>query len=100
MSPNSKLLRRRKLRFLRTANHSSEAAFGGTSADLGFEQRHWLHDAEGHARRASAGDSRRTGSEVGGGGEGTGEESPPAGRLTDETDYFRFADHPEGDQAS
>jgi hypothetical protein len=32
-------------------------------------------------------------SEVGG-GEGTAEESPPAGRLPDETDYFLFADHP------
>jgi hypothetical protein len=33
------------------------------------------------------------GSEVGS-GEGTAEESPPAGRVTDETDYFRFADKP------
>jgi hypothetical protein len=31
------------------------------------------------------------GSQVGS-GEGTAEESPPAGRVTDETDYFRFAD--------
>ena len=28
-----------------------------------------------------------------GGGEGTAEESPPAGRVTDETDYFRIVDH-------
>jgi hypothetical protein len=42
--------------------------------------------------RASAGDSCRARSEVGG-GEGTAEESPPAGRVTDETDYFRFADN-------
>jgi hypothetical protein len=33
------------------------------------------------------------GSEIGGGG-GTAEESPPTGRPTDETDYFRLADHP------
>ncbi len=57
---------------------------------LSLEQRHRLHHAEGHARRASAGDSGRPGSEVGG-GEGTAEESPPAGGVTDETDYFRFA---------
>src|SRR6266849_9004379 len=43
-----------------------------------------------HTRRASAGDSRRPGSEIGG-GEGTAEESPPAGRVTDETN-FRLAD--------
>ena len=36
----------------------------------------------------------------GGSGEGAAEESPPAGRVADETDYFRFADHPEGGQAS
>jgi hypothetical protein len=46
-----------------------------------------------HARRASAGDSGRAGSEVGS-GEGTAEESPPAGRVTDETDYLRLADYP------
>jgi hypothetical protein len=34
------------------------------------------------------------GSEIGG-GEGTAEESPPAGRPTDETDYFRLADQSE-----
>ena len=39
----------------------------------------------------SAGDSGRQGSEIGG-GEGTAEEAPPAGRLTDETDYFPLAD--------
>ncbi|MGA7920911.1 MAG: thiamine pyrophosphate-dependent enzyme [Candidatus Acidiferrales bacterium] len=27
------------------------------------------------------------------GGEGTAEESPPASRVTDETDYFRLADY-------
>src|SRR6267142_364401 len=43
--------------------------------------------AEGHARRASPGDSGRPGSEIGG-GEGAEEVSPPAGRMTDETDYF------------
>src|SRR5215831_21393483 len=57
-----------------------------------FEQRHRLHHAEGHARRASAGDMGRAGPEIGG-GEGTAKESPPAGRVTDETDYFRSADH-------
>jgi hypothetical protein len=41
---------------------------------------------------APATDSGRAGSEVGG-GEGTAEESPPAGRVTDETDYFRLADN-------
>jgi len=45
----------------------------------------------GDARRASAGDSGRAGSEVGGGA-ATAEESPPAGRVTDETNYFRIAD--------
>jgi len=35
-----------------------------------------------------------TGSEVGG-GEGTAEESPPAGLVTDETDYFRLDDDAE-----
>jgi hypothetical protein len=35
------------------------------------------------------------GSEVGS-GERTAEESPPAGRVTDETAYFRFADHTPG----
>ena len=59
-----------------------------------FEQRHRLHHAEGHARRASAGDSGRARSEVGS-GEGTAKESPPAGRVTDEMDYFRIADGPD-----
>jgi len=43
--------------------------------------------------RASAGDSGRAGSEAGGGAE-TAADSSPAGRVTDETGYFRFADHP------
>ena len=30
------------------------------------------------------------------GGEGIPGESPPAGRVTDETDYFRLADNPDG----
>jgi transposase InsO family protein len=42
------------------------------------EQCHRLHHSKGHARRASAGDSSRAGSEVGR-GEGTAEESPPGG---------------------
>jgi hypothetical protein len=46
-----------------------------------------------YARRASAGDSGRARPEVGG-GERPAEESPPACRVTDETDYFRIADHP------
>jgi hypothetical protein len=50
-----------------------------------------LDGAEGQAHRASAGDSGRLGSEFGGGKE-TVEESPPAGRVTDETDYFLFPD--------
>ena len=29
-----------------------------------------------------------------GSSEGTAEESPPAGRVMEETDYFRLADHP------
>src|ERR1700686_4708733 len=53
-------------------------------------QRDRLRDAEGHARRASAGDSSRAGSEVGR-GEGTAEESPPAGGVMDETDCSRLA---------
>jgi hypothetical protein len=48
--------------------------------------------ADRHARRAPAGDSGRPGSETGG-GEGTAEESPPEGGVTDETDYFRCADY-------
>ncbi len=62
------------------------------------EQRHRLHHAEGHARRASAGDSGRPGSEIRG-GEGTAEEPPPAGRMTDETDYFRLADKPSSEES-
>jgi hypothetical protein len=46
-------------------------------------------------RSCSPGISRRFrptgGSEIGS-GEGPAEESPPAGRLTDETNYFLFAD--------
>jgi len=41
------------------------------------------------------GDSGRPGSEIGG-GEGTAEESPPAGRVTNETDYFRCANDSDG----
>jgi hypothetical protein len=44
--------------------------------------------------RASAGDSSRAGSEVGR-GEGTAEESPPAGGVMDETDCSRLADNAE-----
>ena len=51
-------------------------------------QRDRLRDAEGHARRASAEDSSRAGSEVGR-GEGTAEESPPGGGVMDETDCSR-----------
>jgi hypothetical protein len=43
---------------------------GGSRAALqqrAFEQRHRIHHAAGHARRASAGDSGRAGSESGGG---------------------------------
>ena len=57
----------------REGRHSEEA-FGGRSADLG-----------------SGPDS-----EIGG-GKGTAEQSPPAGRVTDETDYFQLADHSEID---
>src|SRR6202049_2863137 len=53
-----------------------------------------VRDAEGHARRASAGDSSRAGSEVGR-GEGTAAESPPAGGVMDETDCSRLADNAE-----
>jgi two-component system LytT family sensor kinase len=58
-----------------------------------LEQCHGLHHAEGHAHRASAGDSSRAGSETGS-GERTPEESPPVGRAIDETDYFRVAYQP------
>src|SRR5439155_25067519 len=44
------------------------------------EQRGWLHHAEGHARRASAGDPRREGSEVGGSTK-TASDSSAAGRV-------------------
>src|SRR5271169_873779 len=57
-------------------------------------QRDRLRNAEGHARRASAGDSSRAGSEVGR-GEGTAEESPPAGGVMDETDCSRLAENAE-----
>jgi hypothetical protein len=52
-------------------------------------QRDRLRDAEGYARRASAGDSSGAGSE-GGRGAGTAEESPPAGGVMDETDCSRL----------
>jgi hypothetical protein len=39
-----------------------------------------------------AGDSGRAGPKAGGGAE-TPADSSAAGRVTDETDYFRFADH-------
>jgi hypothetical protein len=61
------------------------AAFGaglrGALQQRASEQRHRIHHAEGHARRASGGDSGQAGSEAGG-GEGTAEESRPAGRVT------------------
>jgi hypothetical protein len=63
----------------------------GALQQRSFEQRHRVHHAEGHARRVSARDSGRAESEIGG-SEGTAEESPPAGRATDETVYFRLAD--------
>jgi hypothetical protein len=49
-----------------------------------------------HRRTCSPGrgDSGGPGSEIGS-SEGTAEESPPAGRATDETDYFRLADNSE-----
>ena len=52
-----------------------------------------LNSAIGYITPKDMLDSGRAGSEVGS-GEGTAEESPPAGRVTDETDYFRLADHP------
>ena len=42
-------------------------------------------------RDRSAGDSGRPGSEIGD-SKATAEESPPVGRVTDVTDYFRLAD--------
>ena len=48
-----------------------------------------------NARRPSAGDSGRARPEAGGGAE-TAADSSPAGRVTDETSYFWFADHPPG----
>src|SRR6516225_4567596 len=45
------------------------------------EQRHRVHHAQGHARRASAGDSGRARPEVGG-SKRTAEESPPACCVT------------------
>jgi transposase InsO family protein len=44
------------------------------------EQCHWLHHAEGHARRPLAGDPRRARSEAGGGTK-TAADSSAAGRL-------------------
>ena len=52
------------------------------------EQRDWLHHAEGHARRASAGDPRRAGSEAGGGAK-TAADSSPAGRLRSKGAHLR-----------
>src|SRR5438105_6529133 len=46
-----------------------------------LEQCHWLHHAEGHARRPSGGDPGGARPEVGGGAEATAD-SPPASRLT------------------
>jgi hypothetical protein len=57
------------------------------------EVEHGADSAEVQARRTSAEDPGRQGSEIGG-VEGT------VGRLTDETDYVRLADHPEGGQAT
>jgi hypothetical protein len=53
---------------------------------------HRLYHAEGYVGRTPAGDSGQPGSEIGS-GERTPEESPPAGRVIDETDYFRVADN-------
>jgi hypothetical protein len=55
-----------------------------------LEQCHRLYHAEGYAGRTPAGDSGRPGSEIGS-GERTPEESPPQGRVIDETDYFRVS---------
>ena len=59
------------------------AAFGaglrGALQQRAFEQRHRIHHAEGHARRASAGDSRRARSEAGGSAE-TAADSAQRGR--------------------
>ena len=52
------------------------------------EQRGWLHHAKGHARRASAGDPCRAGSEAGGGAE-TAPGSPAERRLKNEENTFR-----------
>jgi hypothetical protein len=63
-----------------------------------LEQCNRLHHAEGYAGRTPAGDSGRPGSEIGS-SERTPEESPPAGRVTDEREYLRVADktaHPFG----
>lgn len=46
------------------------------------EQRHRLHHAKGHARRASGGDSGRRRLEIAGGA-GTAEESPSVARVTE-----------------
>ena len=59
-----------------------------------LEQCHRLYHAEGYAGRTPIGDSGRPGSEIGS-GERTPEELPPAGRVIDETDYFRVADKQE-----
>ncbi len=52
-----------------------------------LEQCHRLCHADGYAGRTPAGDSGRPRSEIGS-GERTPEESPPASRVIDETDYF------------
>ena len=52
----------------------------GTLQQCPPEQCHWLHHAEGHARRASAGDPCGAGPEVGGGAK-TAADSSPAGRV-------------------
>lgn len=48
------------------------------------------HMPAGHQQKIQGDWDRRIG-----GGEGTAEESPPAGRVTDGTDCFRFAGKPE-----
>jgi hypothetical protein len=54
--------------------------------------------SDGHCRDTAPSGSEsigRTGSELGG-GEATAEESPPAGRLTDETDYYKLGEDTKG----
>ena len=85
-----KSLKGERIRQVRLSTGNAAVAGGCAAAGGGlrralrrcpFEQCHWLHHAEGHARRPPAGDPRGARPEVEGGAEATAD-SPPASRVT------------------